>query len=793
MTFVLKLISSLIFICAVAQTQQITVNNIRPSSKQGNGSKIQTAGTNSGVPGATLCNNASGATTTVGCTSAGGTVTNTPGNLAPSAIMTGNGGVDSKTPSTAATVNGLGDASFNSVSTTGSGPSCIDFTGATSGTAKLCVADIAGTPTQLNLPITSGTAGKFLSTDGGNPQQLSWATVIGGSVCEISQFNPTADGTTDDSAVFTTAQSTCSNIILTDNKQYAIGTNLTLTSGIMSVAPSVAGALVIKTAVTLTLNGTVRAPLSQLFVLQGTGAVAIGRNTPFVPVEWFGAKGDWNGSTGTDDTTAIQNAINAVNVGTVTMQAKAYKHSGLVITHSYENLVGQGMNTTVLINSATTGDSIKLNGGGTLGNCASDGIWGNTLQGFWLKRVTPGTAGTGLNISKGCLIQVRDVQSDDSVSNFFISLTASSTLDNTWAIFNSTSSSIAGYGYYLDGSSGTNNNSIRIKHAVVVGRGITGITGLAYSGCIGDLFLDDFEVAVIDYGINLTAGTSGAVCNEDVHLNHLVLDGVRTVGVLVSNYGAANAGGRPSALINDMYFATGTNSAIGVDIENSWGVSIDHGVIQSEGAGGIGVKINSASQFNAVTNVKFDETPIGVSILSSGQNKINNNSFVATVGLPATTHINVGAGSNLNLITNNQLGGYATTGILLNATALGNIAWPNIIDQTSIPNAITSNGGKGNVVNGVGYSSPTVGTCGTIGTNSVNAAGFITSNVTGACVSVLTFDVTRMGAAGIGWSCSIYNSTTANLIRQTGSSTTTATFSGTTVTGDILPYSCVAY
>jgi len=85
---------------------------------------------------------------------------------------------------------------------------------------------------------------------------------------------------------------------------------------------------------------------------------------------------------------------------------------------------------------------------------------------------------------------------------------------------------------------------------------------------------------------------------------------------------------------------------------------------------------------------------------------------------------------------------------------------------------------------------PAVSTCGSIGTGSKNTAGFITSNVTGACVSVLTFSGYT---AATGWSCGISNGTTANLITQTGSSTTTATFTGVTVSGDILRYVCAAY
>lgn len=82
---------------------------------------------------------------------------------------------------------------------------------------------------------------------------------------------------------------------------------------------------------------------------------------------------------------------------------------------------------------------------------------------------------------------------------------------------------------------------------------------------------------------------------------------------------------------------------------------------------------------------------------------------------------------------------------------------------------------------------PVAATCGTVSNSSKNNSGTIVSATTGSCASTITF----VGpAAPIGWNCSISNSTTANLIRQTGSTTTTATFTGVTVSGDVLLYSC---
>jgi hypothetical protein len=63
--------------------------------------------------------------------------------------------------------------------------------GATSGSATVGAAAIAGTPNQINLPTATGTNGQVLKTDGGNPQQTSWTTAAstpGGSTMQL-QFN----------------------------------------------------------------------------------------------------------------------------------------------------------------------------------------------------------------------------------------------------------------------------------------------------------------------------------------------------------------------------------------------------------------------------------------------------------------------------------------------------------------------------------------------------------------------------------------------------------------------------
>lgn len=80
----------------------------------------------------------------------------------------------------------------------------------------------------------------------------------------------------------------------------------------------------------------------------------------------------------------------------------------------------------------------------------------------------------------------------------------------------------------------------------------------------------------------------------------------------------------------------------------------------------------------------------------------------------------------------------------------------------------------------------------TIGTGATNLAGTITGLPTGACSVIVT--MANSAASSTGWSCAVSNQTTANLFRQTGSTTTTVTFAGTSVSGDVLAYGpCVGF
>lgn len=111
---------------------------------------------------------------------------------------------------------------------------------------------------------------------------------------------------------------------------------------------------------TLTLNGPVIAGPYAIFSGFSTGNVTFGTSGSIVEVlpEWWGALPD----NSTDCTTAINNALGAVNPGMVKFGQGTYVHTGtLNVTNHRTNLLGQGPQATILSYQPTgAGTAIKF-------------------------------------------------------------------------------------------------------------------------------------------------------------------------------------------------------------------------------------------------------------------------------------------------------------------------------------------------------------------------------------------------------------------------------------------------
>ncbi len=119
----------------------------------------------------------------------------------------------------------------------------------------------------------------------------------------IKDFGAVGDGTTDDTAAFTLAE-TFSGTIIFASGTYRITTNKTLTINMLFID----GIISVDSGMTLTINGTVEAERKRIFT--GSGSV-VGSHTSsmYIYPEWFGAVADGLAVSPTNSTTAVQAAL----------------------------------------------------------------------------------------------------------------------------------------------------------------------------------------------------------------------------------------------------------------------------------------------------------------------------------------------------------------------------------------------------------------------------------------------------------------------------------------------------
>ena len=93
----------------------------------------------------------------------------------------------------------------------------------------------------------------------------------------------------------------------------------------------------------------------------------------------------------------------------------------------------------------------------------------------------------------------------------------------------------------------------------------------------------------------------------------------------------------------------------------------------------------------------------------------------------------------------------------------------------------------------VGGTKFTISGCSATTTLGGASAGSFVSGTTGACTVTITMAGAVGATAPTGWSCWVNDLTTANTLRQSAYTTTTATLTGTTVTSDLITFGCVGF
>ncbi len=102
------------------------------------------------------------------------------------------------------------------------------------------------------------------------------------------------------------------------------------------------GQFSVNTSIVLTINGAIISGPRQIFAGAGTIGLASNQLTQEYQLKWWGAVGDWNGTSGADDTTAINKALAALPHGrTLRLNTGNYRHTGLTLSEKFQvTLIG---------------------------------------------------------------------------------------------------------------------------------------------------------------------------------------------------------------------------------------------------------------------------------------------------------------------------------------------------------------------------------------------------------------------------------------------------------------------
>lgn len=626
------------------------------------------------------------------------------------------------------------------------------------------------TPTSGNCPVGNGSTFVSGSCGGGSLPSASTGQILSntnGGTTYAAQgqvfYNQTAD-------TISSIEAACSSLctyVVTVPQTITLASSHSLSSNVQ-LDFRAGGLWTVNGAFTLTIPGNVSGTLNQHFA--GSSTIAFGPMQTFANVEWFGAVGDWNGTTGTEDAPQIQNTVNALSSGQAILQALSYKVSATITI----NKGAVGITGTTLIQPSptqyptppasalymTSASADIIDAWGT--NSSTGNIFGNRFNEFSIFRtVTPTGTAAGLSLQYSYSAILNRIVSEDSIRDYYFHGVGSNGIGDI-----SNCSAINGlgsgtyYGFYADSSDGISNNSLRL-HNNFYANGSTGTTYGYYStgSSLNDLMSWNFETASASYGeyFNYTAGAN-SYGSSDIHLYGPINDGYKVSGITFSGL----QHGTTSTVEVDGGESTSTVSPTGesIDIENSQGIVIrGH---QMWGNPAIFVLVNgitstgniiTLSQIQGLTGSGL--TGVGIKLGSSA----NSNSITRNVLRQAGTSTGIQAvGATNNDLSGNIFLGTGTNGISLDSTSIVNTGLETNTFNGTYTNTILDNSGGSNPLFlkwGL-YGSPTAftGACGSVfpGTVSfgndgtwtwcsgttytknflINASGLATTNCTSA-------------------------------------------------------------
>ncbi len=518
-----------------------------------------------------------------------------------------------------------------------------------------------------------------------------------GLKCSAAAQGALDDGTTDNVAILTAAQSTCTGgIIFTQvlGSGYKLASNFTFTVPVIMDG----GKFVVPNAATLTINGGFSAPMAQVFSTSGTGTAKFGGATPKVYAEWWGAKGDWNGSTGTDDHLALQAAIDSLPSGSkLYLLNKSYLigSSTLTIGTSHPDNIGIvgveagfAQTSSLLVTTAATNTIVAVTG--TSVGSPRKGV---LLQNFHTYRtVTPTSAAKGIALTNTLQTELDHVHSEDSLCDFYYNQALAT------RTFHSVASNSVGTnpaGYCVDTTSGPSYSSYWIDDFAVDTNHTLGMKGFyVYGNAINDLFFIHPEIATLAYGMYFDVTAAATYGAGDIHITDPILDSCYTAGMYFNNLSVA-----PRAVHVDIKGGwVGCPSASKqIEIADSYGISVE-GTHFVNGSSGTLIDMHGGGS-NSIKGIHASTEGNGILLTSTNNNTISGNTIQGSWSSGTPSYLISLVGADKNLISGNTLWGTTNTitdGIKLDSASDNNVVADNNVDTTKITNPVNNSTGAGN-------------------------------------------------------------------------------------------------
>jgi hypothetical protein len=548
----------------------------------------------------------------------------------------------------------------------------------------------------------TGTTCTFSGGGGGSPAGVNGSPQINASGSLGAQANVFYQQSGDTIASIETACSSLCTYVVSSPQTITLAASHAMNSNVF-IDFTANGKWTVNGAFTLSnIQADATSELTQHFA--GTSTIALSTYNTLVPVEWFGAVGDWNGTTGTNNLTAIQNTINATTYGQILYQPLLYAIGGtLTISKVAVGMKGPRASRGDyfgLVETVAGDDAVDVTAG--RGYFEDFSIESSVAQ--------TGTA-TGFHLNGGEALLVKNVLSQDFFYDFYIHNGPSGTHGwyNNNAIFTAISAGLtAPVGFYLDSADGTAENSLTLRDDAMTttptGGPLSAIGLEANGAAVNDFDVFNFNVAGGNGILVNYTGSGTTIGCSDVHLNMPTIDNYYQYAIKVNNCTAASTG---SVEISGGWAVSGGSTSVSggkvIDIEASTNISVNHMEIGAHSGGSpsqYGIYANGSSAITATGNTFFNQ---------SNAITFNNTTGSAATGNSISGNANIDiaiqGGSTYNSITGNVMSGLGGAGLYIpignnNNTYVGNSC--NSAASPCVSDSGTGNGLVGTtVVNGV--------------------------------------------------------------------------------------------